>query len=131
MVLKFWHLAKKVRNTLNILKCDAGEGWGRSVRPIVWKNEEVFYKVKEERHILYAIKRRKAKWIGHRLRRNCLLRYVNEEKIEGKRRPERNFSCSWKSLRRQRNTENWKKSYYVVLCGEFALEEPIACRDTD
>ena len=130
MVLKYCHFAKKVRNTLTILKCDAGEGWGRSVGPIMWKNE-VFYRVKEERHILYAIKRGKAKWIGHRLRRNCLLRCVNEEKIEGKGRPERNFSCSWKSLRRQRNTENWKKIHYIVLCGELALEELIACRTTE
>jgi len=79
------------------------------MRKISWADHvknEVFYRVNEERRILYAIKIRKAKWIGHRLRRNCLLRYVNEEKIEGKGRPERNFSCFWKSLRRQRNTEN-------------------------
>jgi len=29
------------------------------------KNEEVLHRVKEERNILHAIKRRKANWIGH------------------------------------------------------------------
>jgi hypothetical protein len=42
------------------------------------KNEEVLYRVKEERNSLHTIKRRKAKWIGHILRRNCLLKHVIE-----------------------------------------------------
>jgi hypothetical protein len=33
-------------------------------------------------NILKAIKRRKANWIGHILRRNCLFKHVIEEKIE-------------------------------------------------
>ena len=37
------------------------------------RNEEVLQIVKEERNILHAVNRRKAKWIGHFLRRNCLL----------------------------------------------------------
>jgi hypothetical protein len=44
------------------------------------KNEKVLHRVKEERNILYTIKRRDANWIGHMLRRNCLLKHV----IEGK-----------------------------------------------
>jgi hypothetical protein len=40
--------------------------------------------VKEERNILHTIKRRKAKWIGHILRRNCLLKHVIEGKLEGR-----------------------------------------------
>jgi hypothetical protein len=32
------------------------------------QNEEVLHRVKEERYILYTIKRRKANWIGHILR---------------------------------------------------------------
>jgi hypothetical protein len=47
------------------------------------RNEEVLHRVKEERNILYAIKRRKANWIGHILRRNCLLKHVIEGKLEG------------------------------------------------
>jgi hypothetical protein len=37
---------------------------------------------KEERNILHALKRKKANWIGHILRRNCLLKHVIEKKIE-------------------------------------------------
>jgi ATP/maltotriose-dependent transcriptional regulator MalT len=43
------------------------------------RNEEVLHRVKEERHILHTIKRRKANWICH----ICLLKYVLEGKIEG------------------------------------------------
>jgi hypothetical protein len=32
--------------------------------------------------IIYAVKRRKSNWIGHVLRRNCLLKHVIEGKIE-------------------------------------------------
>jgi hypothetical protein len=40
--------------------------------------------VKEETNILRTIKRRKANWFGHSLRRNCLLKHVIEGKIEEK-----------------------------------------------
>jgi hypothetical protein len=40
--------------------------------------------VKEERNIVHTIKRRKANWIGHILRRNCLLKHVFEGKLEGR-----------------------------------------------
>jgi hypothetical protein len=46
-------------------------------------NEEVLHRVKEERNIIHTIKRRKANWIGHNLRRNCLLKHVIEGKLEG------------------------------------------------
>jgi hypothetical protein len=48
------------------------------------RNEEVLHRVKEERNIVHTMKRRKANWIGHILRRNCLLKNVTEEKIEGR-----------------------------------------------
>jgi hypothetical protein len=48
------------------------------------RNEEVLHSVKEERNILHRIKRRKANWIGHILRRNCLLKHVIEGKLEGR-----------------------------------------------
>jgi hypothetical protein len=47
------------------------------------RNEEVLHRVKEERNILHTIKRRKTNWIGHILRRNCLLKHVIEGKLEG------------------------------------------------
>jgi hypothetical protein len=50
------------------------------------RNEEVLHtsRVKEERNILHTIKRRKANWIDHILRRNCLLKHVIEGKVEGR-----------------------------------------------
>jgi hypothetical protein len=48
------------------------------------RNEEVLHRVKEERNILHTIKRRKANWIGHKLRRNCLLKHVIGGKLEGR-----------------------------------------------
>ena len=45
------------------------------------KNEEVLHKVKE-RNTLHTVKRRKANWIGHILRRNGLLKHVTEGKME-------------------------------------------------
>jgi hypothetical protein len=35
-------------------------------------------------NIVHAIKRRKANWIDHILRRTCLLKHDMEEKIEGR-----------------------------------------------
>jgi hypothetical protein len=48
------------------------------------RNEEVLHRVKEERNIVLTIKRRKVNWIGHILRRNCLLKHVIEGKLEGR-----------------------------------------------
>jgi hypothetical protein len=45
---------------------------------------EVFHRVKEGRSIIHTAKRKKANWIGHILRRNCLLRHVIEGKLEGR-----------------------------------------------
>ena len=45
------------------------------------ENEEL-RDVKEKKNILQTIKRRKAKGIGHILRKNCLIKHVIEEKIE-------------------------------------------------
>jgi hypothetical protein len=62
----------------------------RRMEKISWidrvRNEEVLHRVKEERNIVHTIKRRKANWIGHILRGNCLLKHVIEENMEGTRR---------------------------------------------
>ena len=47
------------------------------------RNEEVLLRVKEQRNILHEISKRKANWIGHILRRNCLLQRGIEGKIKG------------------------------------------------
>jgi hypothetical protein len=49
-------------------------------------NQAVLHTVNEERKILHTIKRRKANWIGHILRRNCLLSHIIKGKITGTRR---------------------------------------------
>jgi hypothetical protein len=48
------------------------------------RNEHVLLRLKEQRNILHEIHKRKANWIGHILRRNCLLQRVFEGKIKGK-----------------------------------------------
>jgi hypothetical protein len=52
----------------------------RRMRKICWtdhiRNEEVLLRVKEQRNILHEISKRKVNWIGHILRRNCLLQRV-------------------------------------------------------
>jgi hypothetical protein len=48
------------------------------------RNKEVLLRIKEQRNILHEIRKRKAKWIGYILRRNCLLQRVNEGKIQGR-----------------------------------------------
>jgi len=54
-------------------------------KEISWINrvrkDDVLQRVKEEKNIVYTIKRRKADRICHISRRNCLLKHV----IEGKR----------------------------------------------
>jgi hypothetical protein len=46
------------------------------------RNEDVLLRVKEKEKILHEISKRKAKWIGYILRRNCLLQRVTEGKIK-------------------------------------------------
>ena len=47
------------------------------------RNEEVLLSIKEQRNILHEIRKRKANWIGHILRRYCLLQRVIEGKVKG------------------------------------------------
>jgi hypothetical protein len=47
------------------------------------RNEEVLLRVKEQRNILHEVRKRKAIWIGHILRRNRLLKQIIEGKIKG------------------------------------------------
>jgi hypothetical protein len=60
----------------------------RRMEKISWtdhvRNEEVLLRVREQRNILHEIRKRKGNWIGHILRRNCLLKQVIEGKIKGR-----------------------------------------------
>jgi hypothetical protein len=48
------------------------------------RNEDVLFRVKEQRNNLHEISKRKTNWIGHILRRNCILQQVIEGKIQGR-----------------------------------------------
>jgi hypothetical protein len=48
------------------------------------RNEDVLLRVKKQRNIPHEIRKRKANWIGHILRRSCLLQRVIEGKIQGR-----------------------------------------------
>jgi hypothetical protein len=68
---------------------ESSEMWcWRRMEKISWtehvRNEEVLLRVKEQRNILHEISKRKANWIGHILRINCLLQRVIEGKIKGR-----------------------------------------------
>jgi len=60
----------------------------RRMEKISWtdhvRNEDVLLRVSEQRNILYETRKRKTNWIGHILRRNCLLKQVIEGKIKRK-----------------------------------------------
>jgi hypothetical protein len=60
------------------------------------RNEEVLQIVKKEPNILHTITRRKANWSGHILRRNCHLKHIIEEQIEGR------IEVTWRRRRRHR-----------------------------
>jgi len=45
---------------------------------------ELLQRVRKESNILQTITRKKANWIGHILRRSCVLKNVIEGKIEGR-----------------------------------------------
>jgi hypothetical protein len=59
----------------------------RTMEKISWidhvRNEDVLFRVKEQRNILHEIRERMANWIGHIVRRNCLLQRVTEGNIQG------------------------------------------------
>jgi hypothetical protein len=68
LVITCWR--NRCPNTSPKVLCD----WSLSLLDIpLWENEQ--------RNILHEIRKRKANWIGHILRRNCLLKQVIEGKI--------------------------------------------------
>ena len=63
------------------------------------RNEEVLLRVNEQGNILHEIRKRKANWICHILRRNCLLKQVIEGKIKGEMEVTRRRGRRRKKLR--------------------------------
>jgi hypothetical protein len=84
----------------------------RRMEKISWtdhvRNEEVFLRVKEQRNVLREILKRKANWIGHILRRNCILQRVTEGKIKGrievKEDEEEDIGSYWMTSRKGEDT---------------------------
>jgi hypothetical protein len=64
-------------------------------------NEAVLHRVKEERNILHAIRRRKANWIGHISRRNCLLKHIIQGNI---------MRTRWRERRRKQLLDDLKET---------------------
>ena len=69
---------------------------------------EVLLRVNEQRNILQEIRKRKANWIGHILRRNCLLKQVIEGKIKRRWKwqedEEEDVRSCWMTLRTGEDT---------------------------
>ena len=73
------------------------------------KNEEVLHGFKEERNVVHATERKKANWIGHILRRNCLLKHVIEGKIEGRTEATGRRGTGRKQLLQELKETTWKE----------------------
>jgi hypothetical protein len=71
---------------------------------------EGLHRVQEKKNILHTIKRRKVNWIGHILRRNCLLKQFIEGKIQerivGREGVEEDVSNYWTTLRKGEDIVN-------------------------
>jgi len=83
-------------------------------------------RVKEDGKILRVMKREKANWIDHVLRRNCRIQHFIEGKIEGKvaGRRERRRKPEQDNLKGQeRVLEIERGSTGYAICGEVSLAE--------
>jgi hypothetical protein len=84
----FQKLSVNVHKTVDQKYLESFEMWCWSrMENISWtdhvRNEDVLLRVKAQRNSLHEIRKRKANWIGHILRRNCLPQRVTEGKIQG------------------------------------------------
>ena len=93
------------------------------------RNEEVLLRAKKQRNILHEIRKWKANWIGHILRRNCLLQRVIEGKIQGGieviERQGRRRTKLLDDLKERRGYCHLKEEALYPLCGELGLEETL------
>jgi len=69
----------------------------------------VLIRVDEQRNILHEIRKRKANWIGHILRRNCLLQQAIEGNIEGQIEVTRRRGRRLEDLKDRRGSCQWKE----------------------
>ena len=144
-------LSEEIRITLQLLKCEAGQGWKTSLRSIVW---EMKHYTEWSRKGTCYLKRRNANWIGNILRRKCLLRHVTEGKTGGKRRrgrrikqllndfKERSRYCKmkekalcitvwWTHLGRGYGTVVWENIQWINIHNTLASERSVMERRND
>jgi hypothetical protein len=139
-----WSIALCGAETWTLRKVDqkyleSFEMWCWRRMEISWtdrvRNEEVLHRVKEERNIVHTIKRWKANWIGHILRRNCLLKHVIEGKLEG-----RIEMAGRRGRRRKQLLDDLKEKRRYCKLKEEALDRTVenslwkrlrTCRKTD
>jgi hypothetical protein len=76
-----WTLQKRDKKCLGSFEMWCWRRLQKISRTDCVKNEEVLHTAKEERNILRTIKRMQANWIGHILRRNCLLKSYIEGNV--------------------------------------------------
>ena len=93
------------------------------------RNEEVLMRVKKQRNILHEISKQKANWIGHILRRNCLLQRVIEGKIKGgikvTGRRERRRRKLLDDLKERRGYSHWKEKALERTMRRTRFEETL------
>ncbi|KAJ4441930.1 hypothetical protein ANN_11793 [Periplaneta americana] len=87
------------------------------------RNEAVLERVGEERMILKLIKKRKRNWLGHWLRRNCLLKDALEEMVAA-----RSISTTAPLVCVTGNSVSFA-SYYIFIHDMALLAEEMALRD--
>ena len=96
----------------------------RRMEKISWtdhvRKEEVLLRVHEHRNILHEIRKRKANWTGHILRRNCLLKQVIEGKIKGEMEVKRR-----RGRRRKKLLDDLKDRRWYSYLKEEALDRTI------
>jgi len=105
----------------------------RRMEKISWtehaKNKEVLLRVNEQRNILHEIRKRKSKWFGHIVCRNCLLKQVIEGKIkvemELTRRRWRRRKKLLDDLTDRRGYCHLKEEALDRTCGGIVLEEAL------
>ena len=105
----------------------------RRMEKISWtdygRNDDMLLQINDQRNILHTITKRKANWIGHILRWNCLLIRVIEGKTEGERevtrRQGRRLRSYWMTLRTEEDTLIWRRKLWIAVCGGIVLEEAL------
>ena len=96
----------------------------RRIKKISWtdrvRNEEVLLRAKEQGNTLHEIRKWKANWIGHILRRNWLLQQVIEGKIKGEM-----GETGRRGRRRRKLLDDLKEIRGYSLLDEETLDRPM------